>query len=176
MACGSLSQGLGFICGGNTPGLFGIWVSEYTNITGLTVSANSVTSITMSGATKFYPVPKRSGANTFSIDQKLVNDVSTGQFYYNQSATFAFPKLNATSQGILNQMAVNDVVVVAKDLNNVYWLLGSDHGLSMVTQDATSGKGGDLNGYNVTIGGNSFESYPWVQIPFNLFSGITSAT
>lgn len=174
MACGSLSQSLSFVCGGNTPGVFAMYVTEYSNVTGITVSANTVTALALSGATKFYTVPKRSGANTFSIDQKMVNDVNTGQFYYNQSATFAFPRLNPTTQGILNQMAVNDVVVVAKDLNNIYWGLGFDHGLTMATQDATSGKGGDLNGYSVVIGGNSFESFPWVQIPFSLFSGLTS--
>jgi len=55
-------------------------------------------------------------------------------------------------------IAKNDIMVIAKDRNGKYWLLGENNGLSLTTDAAVTGTAmGDKNGYTLTFAGEEEE-------------------
>jgi hypothetical protein len=172
MACGALSQDLVLPCNPSVGGVFSFYVTEYANINTLTISGGTATTFTLKTGTKFWLIPQKKQVGTFT--QTYTPNIPNGSAFYNQQADFSFPRLSANVQGVLAQMAINDVIIIVKDNNGNLWLLGSNNGLTMSAGTAVSGKAyGDLNGFTVTIGDGG-ETYPMVQIPSSLIATLTA--
>lgn len=115
-----------------------------------TVTEDVITAIDATVAAKFqkYTFRKQTGGLTST----LTVDDTVGTQYWTNSLTLQFSKMETVKAIEINALTVADSLVIVKDSNNKYWLLGYDNPVS--TTEATGQTGtayGDLNGYTITL-------------------------
>ena len=103
---------------------------------------------TAAGLFQKYTFRKQTGGLTST----LTVDDTVGTQYWTNSLTLQFSKMETVKAIEINALTVADSLVIVKDSNNKYWLLGYDNPVS--TTEATGQTGtayGDLNGYTITL-------------------------
>lgn len=89
---------------------------------------------------------------TGGLTSTLTVDDTVGTQYWTNALTLQFSKMETVKAIEINALTVADSLVIVKDSNNKYWLLGYDNPVS--TTEATGQTGtayGDLNGYTITL-------------------------
>lgn len=157
MACAIIEGNL-IPCRESSGGVAEIYISEVGNkvtsvsSTGITESSGIITAIAMQTGTKFWTYKMEKENATFT-DVTTVS-AENGSKFNKQDGTVMIKQLNSSNRNQLDLLAKNRVMVIVKDNNGVYWLLGQNNGLDIVTITAATGKAmGDLNGYTVVFSG-----------------------
>lgn len=156
-------------CKDSIGGIKTIYVAAVGNIASLVHASGTVSTITMSGSTKFYTFQLEQNVATASDNPKP--NGPNGTTYFEHNTSFTIPKRSATQSWHLKTLAVNDTAQIVLDQNNKYWLLGYENGMKM--QDSTAPFGtamADLNGYQFVFLGQ--ERTMALEIPSNLISAI----
>lgn len=168
MAC-ALTQGYTLDCRDNVGGIKEKYVTEHANITAITAASGIITAITMASGTMFrkYELEKETGSFTENIQ---TNDAN-GTIFYEQDSVMPIRKLQASLRNEIKLLAQNRLVIIEKDRNGKYWLLGENNGMELQPSTAATGTAmGDFNGYTLNFKGK--EENPAQEVSSGIISGL----
>lgn len=171
MAC-ILTQGNSIPCRSSVGGVAEIYITELANKSTFTSSSGIITAFTLASTKKFWTYFVEKENATFT-DTTIVSP-ENGTKFNEQGGTFMIKQMTASNRNELELMAQNRVMVIVKDNNGIYWLLGESNGLDVTNIAAATGKAyGDLNGYTITFAGR--EVYSAKQVTSSLLATLTVA-
>ena len=143
-----------FDCADAVGGVAEIYITEFANVpqANITATSGTITAMTCSSGKKFW---------TFQVEKENAQFTQTGQrsvengtLFYDQSATLTLKKMTAAKRNALHILAKNRLMVIVKDNNGTYQLLGQVNGADLTGNEGTTGKAfGDMSGYTLTITG-----------------------
>jgi len=166
-----INKGIARGCRDNASGLYTLFVANYpsgttTSSAFLTKDENGmVTDFTGSSVTTpvtFYEFTpnKNSGAFTEEYQISLENGVHS----YSQKVEASFAKMDQEKQNLIDSLASGNFLVVAKDRNGKFFLMGENDAAAIGAGTAGSGKGlTDLNGYALTFEASEGKPSPEVD-------------
>lgn len=109
-----------------------------------------------------YPFELRSDSNILS--ESLVSDKNNGTTVNTQTLTLALKRQDSDTALEVNLMAYGHPIVVVKDANGEYRVVGLKDGLDLTASDITTGGArADFNGYNLTFTGQEAELAPYLD-------------
>lgn len=145
-------------CDSSKGGIIEVLAANYGTVTP-TVSAGTITSLTVASGASFYKYEFRKG--TGSMTSTLNVDAANGVNYVSTELVLQFTKMETRKRIEMAALAVGELVLIVKDANGKYWYLGKDEA---VTASAGSGQTGqavsDGNFYNITLLDNA-DSFPY---------------
>jgi|688.fasta_scaffold496005_1 hypothetical protein len=152
MACVSFSGGIAKDCENNIGGLTKVYLTDFDNITGITQSGGTVSSITMAAMTDFYEFEFNRNSATFTED--LVKSVEAGSALFEQTLTLTIPRRDVSKRNTLSLLTQRDLAVIIKDSNGLYWYPGQVEGMYLSESTSTSGTAkADGSNYVLTLKG-----------------------
>ena len=157
MACGCsiLTGGISKGCEGNQGGIKKIYITDFCNITGLTLNSpeGKIDTITMSPSTQFYEFEFNKNTSTYT--ENLTGDQANGVQVNTQTVTLKLARREKVKRDTLAQlMGFKDLAVIVLDNNGLYWLLGEKNGVVMTENNSENGTAStDFNGYTITLVG-----------------------
>lgn len=126
------------------------------SVTGITITSDQVSAITMASSAKFksYAFAR----NTGSLSSNYTIDPATGVRFVTSELILMFNRMETAKRVEISALAQNDLVVIVKDANGKYWLLGYDEPVNATAGDGLTGTArADRNGYSITLQDNSLE-------------------
>lgn len=169
MSCTQTLSGITTDCTPSRGGIVAAWISNMSGVS-VTVTSDEVSAI--SGATwSKYEFRRGTG----SITKTLTVDTASGVNYVTSEVILQFSRMETSKRIEIAALSVGEFVMVVKDGNGVYWLLGYDETVGVHSVQASAGTGqtgtasSDGNYYQLTF---SDESASW---PFALSSAAASA-
>jgi hypothetical protein len=172
MSC-ELTTGVSLGCRDNAGGIKEFYIANVP-ATGMTVTQNAsgmVTAIGV-GATFFKYVPRKKTGNW--AEAPTVND-QNGTVYYAQTALIPLSKMEQAKRNEVMLLARANMAVIVRDMNDKYWLLGQDNGITLATSVSGSGTDyGDRNGYELNFEGGEPEAAP--EVLYSAFSALIDTT
>ena len=131
-------------------------IANKESVTGITASSDMISEITMASSAKFkrYAFPR----NTGSLTSNYTIDQTTGVRYVASDLVLIFNRMETAKRVEISALAQNDLVIIVKDANGKYWLLGKDEPVNATAGDGLTGtERADRNGYSITLQDNSLE-------------------
>ena len=152
MSC-SLTTGYALGCRDSVGGIKTIYVKPWL----ATGSLNTNGSGTVTGFTGYsasgwfeYDLTKATSQMTETLNASVEN----GTIFYTPEVTFTINKLQVAVRNELRLLARNRLLVIVKDNNLRYWILGGENGLEATAGTAATGTAfGDRSGYEMTLSG-----------------------
>lgn len=150
MAC-TIINGREIDCRDSVGGIEEVYITEWSNVASITESSGVVTSISMNSGKKFFTFQLEKENATF--DETENASVENGTLFYEGVLSFTTKKMTAAARNAFNILAKNRLMIIFKDRNGSYWLLGRAGGADKVGDNkASTGKAfGDMNGYTLTF-------------------------
>jgi len=156
MACVSFSGGISIDCNNNIGSITKVYLTDFDNITGLTVSGGTVSSITMGTSSYFYEF--EFNRNSATLNEDLTKDVTAGSAFFTQTLTLTIPRRDVVKRNTLSLLTQRDLAAIVKDGNGFYWLLGESEGMYLSEATSTSGTAkSDGSNYVLTLIGEELE-------------------
>lgn len=131
-------------------------IANKENVTGITISSDMVSAITMASSAKFkrYAFAR----NTGSLTSNYTIDPATGVRFVTSDLVLQFNRMDTQKRVEISALAQNDLIIICKDANGKYWLLGKDEPVNATAGDGLTGTArADRNGYSITLQDNSLE-------------------
>lgn len=151
MAC-NIVQGYEIACRDSVGGIKEIYIAEFANVQSYTASSGVITAITMVPGKKFYTFQLEKENATYTNDS--VGSLENGTTFYNSSVVFTMKKMSASMKNSIKVLSQARLMVIVKDANDIYHVMGLTRGADALDIKMTSGKAmGDMNGATVTITG-----------------------
>jgi hypothetical protein len=155
MAC-NITAGFTYDCADAQGGLDVIYMANGP-VESFTESAGEITAITVGGSALVpadwfkFETPRQ----TSSITETITPSQENGTVTYQQDITMIFNKMTAAKRNEILLMAQNqELIVVAKDNNGLFFSIGIERGAYMTAGTSLSGVAyADRNGYELTITG-----------------------
>ena len=162
MAC-ALTQDYSFGCDTGAGGVAKeCYIIELENITSLTESSGTITTVTKV-ATKIFR-KYQLVQETASFEETITGNIQNGTLFYAQKGTIVLNKQQVAVRNEIMLLAKNRIVIIMQDNNATYRLYGRDQGIKLNSGSATSGTAwGDRNGYTLEFSGNEREMAPFVD-------------
>lgn len=96
--------------------------------------------------------------NTGSMVSTYQISPENGTRYVQTELTLVFNRMDTAKRIEMSALAQNDLLLIVKDANGKYWLLGKDEPVRATAGDGQTGTArADRNGYSITFQDNSFE-------------------
>lgn len=156
-------------CRGGAGGIKTVYITEAANVTSFTVAAGVITAITMSGVTKFrvYALDKEMG----SFSSNGTYTPASGTWTYEPTIDFTIKTLTAANQAEIKLISQNNLIMMVRDTNDVYWGFGFDRFMDLMTATMESGTGmTDFNGNKLSFKGKeTVQSY---QVQTSVIAGV----
>lgn len=128
-----------------------------------TMTVSGITGSTESGKLYAYHFNRQTG----SLNSEMTRNDANGSFYYTNTVALQFTKMEAKKSAEIAALAKAHSIVVVKDLNGQYWVVGADTYATASADTAQSGQSvDDLNGYNITL--DSMSAYKPLSISYDL--------
>ena len=156
MACNQTLSGLVRDCSPSMGGIVEALIANKESVTGISASSDMISEITMASSAKFkrYAFPR----NTGSLTSNYTIDQTTGVRYVASDLVLIFNRMETAKRVEISALAQNDLVIIVKDANGKYWLLGKDEPVNAPAGDGLTGTArADRNGYSITLQDNSLE-------------------
>lgn len=153
MAC-IIINGVEIDCADSVGGVAEIYLTEFANVPSANITATSgvITAMTCLSGKKFWTFQLEKENAEFT--QTGNRSVENGTLFYDQSVTFTVKKMSAARANALHILLQNRLMVIVKDNNGVYQLMGQVYGADVTQAEGKTGKAfGDMNGYTITITG-----------------------
>lgn len=161
MAGCALTSDYAFGCDVGVGGTKEVWLMELENVTSYTESSGTLTAITKVSGKIFRKY--QLVLETASFEESITGNRQNGTLFYPQKGTIIINKQSVAVRNEILLLAKNRLVMVIKDNNLTYRLLGREYGLMLQTGSATTGVAwGDRNGYSLEFTGNELELAPFV--------------
>lgn len=170
MSC-ALTQGYTLDCRDNVGGIKEIYITELGNKATLTAASGVITAFTLSSGKQFfkYELEKETAELTENFQ---TNDVN-GTVFYEQDIMLPIRKLQASTRNEIKLLAQNRLMIIVKDRNGKYWLLGENNGCELQPSTGKTGKAmGDFNGYELTFKGK--EEDPMQEVSSGLIATLSA--
>jgi len=152
MATCTIISGNQLDCADSVGGVAEIYLTEFANVASITATSGVITAMTCSTGKKFWTFQVEKENATFT--QPGTRSVENGTLFYDQTATYTLKKMSAQKRNLLDNLMKNRLMVIIKDNNGEYQLMGQVNGADVTTVEGTTGKAfGDMNGYTVTVTG-----------------------
>jgi len=153
MAC-AINSGIIRDCRDASPGIVEFYVTEKTNATIAITSASGI----LTNSVSFLSTGKKFWTFQLEYGQADETEVLTantnGTISNKQTFNCYIPKKQASVAQLLLLLAKQDLLIIVKDKNGKYRLLGEEFGIRMLTNTAASGKiGNDNSGYSLVFEG-----------------------
>lgn len=137
-------------CKNGLGGISNLWAVEQNSADTITITAEVVTAMTLTGARVFFGW--KFAKDSAIMDMDLTPSIENGTTTYGHKLGMKFWKYETTKRNEIKAIAVAPIMVIAKDSNGVYWLLGKNRGLDMQPSTATTGsKLSDFAGFDLTF-------------------------
>lgn len=128
-----------------------------------TLTITGITGSTETGKLYAYHFNRQTG----SLNSEMTRNDANGSFYYTNTVALQFTKMEAKKSAEIAALAKAHSLVVVKDLNGQYWVVGADTYATASADTAQSGQSvDDLNGYNITL--DSMSAYKPLSISYDL--------
>lgn len=96
--------------------------------------------------------------NTGSMTSTYTIDPATGVRYVTTDLVLQFNRMETTKRVEMVALAQNELVLIVKDANGKYWLLGKDEPVMATAGEGVTGTArSDRNGYSITLQDTSLE-------------------
>lgn len=157
MSCNSQTlSGLAKDCNPSMGGIVEVYIANHADVSSVTVTSDKISAITMASSAKFkkYAFHRNTGSlsSTYTIDQ------TSGVKYVTSDLVLQFNRMETTKRVEMSALAVNDLAVIVKDANGVFFYLGKDEAVCASAGDGQTGTArGDANRYAITLQDNSKE-------------------
>ena len=158
MAC-ALTTGYTLDCRDSIGGIKEVYIMELANVSGITVTSGTVTSLTKATGKRFFKYEQEINTADLSEDGKFSRE--NGTQYFEQKLSLVFNKYTAAVQQELKLLAQARVVAMVVYQDGTSRYLGYQNGIMVSEGQQTSGKAmGDRNGKTLTfMGEEPNESY-----------------
>lgn len=155
MSC-AITQGFTLDCRDSVGGIQALYINTVANVTAYTEASGTVSALTKSGVFYKYELEEEN-----SMAQSVATgNRQNGTVFFAQEITAIFQKLTYQTRDKLVALHKNRLVIVVKDNNGKFWIMGKDRGLMTTTSTGATGTAmGDLNGYTVIFAGNEPEDW-----------------
>lgn len=167
-------KGLATECDTSLAGIEVAYIGEKDNfevaIDADTMTVTGITGITGSTETaKLYAY--HFNRQTGSLNSEMTRNDANGSFYYTNTVALQFTKMEAKKSAEIAALAKAHSIIVVKDLNGQYWVVGADTYATASADTAQSGQGvDDLNGYNITL--DAMSAYKPLSISYELIQSL----
>jgi hypothetical protein len=159
----ALTQDYGFgNCETGTGGTKELWLIEADNVTSMTESSGTITSIQKASGKIFrkYQLVQE----TANFEEDIVGNVPNGTIYYDQKGTIVLNKQTVAIRNEILLLAKNRLIVIIHDNNEMYRLFGRSQGMRVLNGNAATGVAwGDRNGYTLNFTNKEPELAPFVD-------------
>lgn len=163
MACPLTLTGLLKDCAPSKGGIKAVYIANYADFGGATLTDGEVSAITMLNSAKFKAFFVR--PQSCSMTSTLNSDPANGVSYVSTELALQFSRMETTKRTEMAALALNELVAIAQDANGKYWLLGYDNPVLATAGDGSTGQAyGDANKYGITLTDNA-ESFPYEVDP-----------
>lgn len=159
-AC-ALTVGYSLDCRDSLGGTDEAYFIEFDNITAMTETAGVITAMTKASAKRFwkYKFPKE----TANYKETFTGDEKTGTSFWAQTFAIILNKMQTATRNELILLGKNRLLIVYKDENSKFWLMGRTGAALMNGGENGSGTArGDRNGYAPTF--TATEKEPAIEI------------
>lgn len=168
MSCIQTLSGLAKDCSANMGGIVEVLIANYDDVSAFTVADDKIATITMASGKTFkrYSFAK----NTGSLTSTYTIDTASGVRYVVSDLVLQFNRMETTKRVEISALALADLMIICKDANGVYWLLGKDEPVNASAGDGQTGTArSDANRYTITLQDNSLE------MPYEVLASIVEA-
>ena len=156
MPCIQTLSGLARDCSSNMGGILEVLLANFDDVSGVTITDNQITTITMAASAKFhrYTFAKNTGSLTSTYNL----DPASGVRYVTSELLLQFNRMETSKRVEITALALGDLAVIVKDANGKYWYLGKDEPVNASASDGQTGTArSDANRYTITLQDNSLE-------------------
>ena len=162
MAC-ALTQGFVKGCKDSAGGVKEFYLANRpTDFAVVKNASGQVTSY--AGTVDWYKYVPRKQTSTFG--ETIEPSEENGTVFFKQTSQILLSKMEVGKQREILLLAQADLLLIAKDQNGFYWLMGVDNAVSLMASDGTGGKAyGDMNGYTLNFEGNETTNMPTIYYP-----------
>lgn len=156
MPCNQTLAGLAHDCDPSMGGILEVLLANKEDVTGVTVTTNKITAITLDTGKKFKAYHFNPETGNFSSAYQLNRQNNTR--FVQSTISLVFGRMDTTKRLEMTALAQNDLVAIVKDANGVYWYFGYDDAVTASAANAQTGTARtDRNGYDLTLVDNSLE-------------------
>lgn len=140
-------------CDYSVGGIKTLWLVEKAGLSGFEISDGQITGLTLSSdyTGHTYDFLKENS----DWKEPSVGDGVVANIHWEPIINVVFRRMDTTIRNEIYNMSRGDLCAIIKDMNDVYWFLGYENGLSLKASEG--GQSGvlleDLNGYTISIGG-----------------------
>ena len=158
MAC-QLIKGNEILCRDSVGGVKTIYLANFENVQGTTISSGICTDITMAGTTKFYTF--QLSKEDAQFDSNVVASLENSTVYFEETLTFSMNKMSASLMNQIKNLAQARLMAIVLDNNGTYWVAGVTLGVDLTEGTASTGKAfGDGNKAILTFVGKEPSNTP----------------
>lgn len=171
MAC-NFYEGIALACNDGISGVQAIWITEFNSVTSTTVTSGSITALTQAAGTKFWYIDSHSENISFA---QSTTGTQTTPYSTTQTCTFTVNVHTAKLRNWINTVRQNKFMVLIKDGNDRYQMMGATRGAYASQIDSTTGKMlADFSGSTFTFTAKEpFEAY---YVDSSVVSGLSTGT
>ena len=139
MACTTITGDISIGCLGNLGGLTKLYIANLEDITSFTDTGSDgdIDTITMVSGKVFYEIELLANTSDYKEEYSFTPD--SGAKFYKQIVTLKLPRREAAKRQQLALLASGKFVLIAKDANGIFWLMGETNGLYMSKNEGGSG-------------------------------------
>ncbi len=124
MSCNTGLIGITKGCSNNVGGITNFYIAPSEFLSASTVSAGTVTSISMSGSAKF--VEYEFNKNTANYVEDGAINLENGSTFFSQTVSLSIPRREVAKRNSIALVAAGqrDLKIIVKDSNELYWFIG----------------------------------------------------
>ena len=154
MSCSQTLSGIVRDCSPSMGGIAEVYIANFDDVSTVTVTDEKISAITMAASAKFRKYAFRKGTGSFTSTLNV--DAANGISYVSTDIVLQFNRMETTKRVEMAALAVNELVVIVKDANGVYWYFGKDEPVTASAGDGATGTArGDANRYTITLQDNA---------------------
>lgn len=155
MAC-ALTTGFTLDCRNSNGGIEAVYFTEIENKATLSASASVIDTFTLDTGKQFFKYELRKKTSIFEQNIQVNNE--NGTVFYEQTLSVKLDKLETTKRNEILLLAQNNLMVIIKDNNGKYWLMGETRGALLNGGKGSTGTAyGDMSGFELTFMGEEAE-------------------
>lgn len=170
MAC-ALTTGFTLDCRNSNGGIEAVYFTELANKDAITAASGVITAFTLTSGKRFFKYELRKKTGLF--EQNIQANQENGTVFYEQTLNIKLEALTAAKRNEILLLAQNNLMIIVKDNNGVYWLMGETRGATLSGGKSSTGTAyGDLSGFDLNF--MAEESAMAQQVTASLIPALTA--
>lgn len=155
MSC-ALTTGFTLDCRNSNGGIEAVYFTEIENKATLSATSSVVDTFTLDTGKQFFKYDLRKKTSIFEQNIQVNNE--NGTVFYEQTLSVKLDKMETTKRNEILLLAQNNLMVIIKDNNGKYWLMGETRGALLNGGKGSTGTAyGDMSGFELTFMGEEAE-------------------